>query len=178
MKRISLVALMLAALPFVANAQAPATQAPAAQAAATQAVAVAPVTPVVGTFDRSTIALAYYRSPLWDAILADRRFELKAVKAGNDTARAKELEKYGGESQELAEKQVFGKAPIDNILAVLQPEFKELSGRLKLAGIVDAGSADPKAATVDVTSLLLDWLKASSETRKMAVELHQHSAGK
>jgi hypothetical protein len=31
----------------------------------------------VGTFDRSTIALAYYPSPLWDAILADRRFALK-----------------------------------------------------------------------------------------------------
>ena len=30
------------------------------------------------------------------------------VKAGNDDARAKELEKYGGESQELAEQQVFG----------------------------------------------------------------------
>jgi hypothetical protein len=122
--------------------------------------------------------LAYYRSPLWSAILADRRFELKTVKAANDTARAKELEKYGGESQNLAEQQVWGKAPIDNILAVLQPEFKELSSRMKLSDIVDSGSADPKAATVDVTSLLMDWLKASLETRKMAVELHQHSAGK
>ena len=178
MKRISIAALMLAALPFVANAQAPATQAPATQAPATPPAAVAPATPVVGTFDRSTIALAYYRSPLWEAILADRRFELKTVKAGNNTARAKELEKYGGESQELAEKQVFGKATIDNILAVLQPEFKELSGKMKLSAIVDSASADPKTATVDVTSLLMDWLKASSETRKMAVELHQHSAGK
>ena len=173
MKRISIAALILAALPFVANAQAPATQ-----ATATQAPVVAASKPVVGTFDRSSIVLAYYRSPLWDAILADRRFELKTVKAANDTARAKELEKYGGESQELAEQQVFGKAPIDNILAVMQPEFKELSGRLKLSAVVDSASADPKAATVDVTSLLLDWLKASSETRKMAVELHQHSAGK
>lgn len=168
MKPISLAALILAALPFVANAQAPATQ----------AAAVAASTPVVGTFDRSSIVLAYYRSPLWSAILADRRFELKTVKAANDTARAKELEKYGGESQNLAEQQVWGKAPIDNILAVLQPEFKELSSRMKLSDIVDSGSADPKAATVDVTSLLMDWLKASLETRKMAVELHQHSAGK
>ena len=171
MKPISIAALILVALPFVANAQAPATP-------ATPASPVAAATPVFGTFDRSTIALAYYPSPLWDAILADRRFELKTVKAGNDTARAKELEKYGGESQELAEQQVFGKAPIDNILAVLQPEFKELSGKMKLAGIVDSASADPKSATVDVTSLLLDWLKASSETRKMAVELHQRSVGK
>jgi hypothetical protein len=60
----------------------------------------------------------------------------------------------------------------------LQPEFKELSGKMKLSGIVESASADPNAASVDVTSLLLDWLKASSETRKMAVELHQRSAGK
>jgi len=168
LKPISLAALILAALPFVANAQPPATQ----------AASLAAATPVVGTFDRSSIVLAYYRSPLWAAILANRRFELKTVKAGNDTARAKELEKYGAESQELAEQQVFGKAPIDNILAVLEPEFKELSGRMKLSDIVDLAGADPKAATVDVTSLLMDWMKASSETRKMAVELHQHSAGK
>ena len=100
------------------------------------------------------------------------------MKAANDTARAKQLEKYGGESQDLAMKQMFGDAPIDNILAVLQPEFKELSSRMKLSAIVDASAADPNAVTVDVTSLLMDWLKASSETRKMAEEMHQHPAGK
>jgi hypothetical protein len=49
---------------------------------------------------------------------------------------------------------------------------------MKLSAIVDSYAADPKAATVDVTSLLMDWLKASSETRKMAEEMHQHPAGK
>jgi hypothetical protein len=116
--------------------------------------------------------LASYRSPLWEAIVADRRFELKSVKAANDTARAKELEKYGGESQDLAMEQVMGKAPIDNILAVLQPEFKELTGRLKLSGIGDSSTADPKTPSFDVTPLLMDWLKASSETGKMAAEMH------
>jgi hypothetical protein len=161
--------LIFASLPLAAVAQAPAT--PSTPVAA-QSI------PVVGTFDKPSIVLAYYRSPLWDAILADRRFELKTVKAANDTARAKELEKYGAESQDRAMQQLFGKAPIDNILAVLQPEFKELSSRMKLSTIVDSSAADPKAATVDVTSLLMDWLKASSETRKMVEEMHQHPAGK
>jgi hypothetical protein len=70
--------------------------------------------------------------------------------------------------------QVTGKAPLGNILAVLQPEFKELSSKMKLSSIVDAPGPDPKAGTVDVTSLLMDWLKASAETRKMAIEAHQH----
>lgn len=172
MKRIILAILILAALlalPLAAAAQAP--------AAPTQPV------PVIGTFDRSSIVLAYYRSPIWEAILDDRRFELKTVKAANDTARAKELEKYGAESQDLAMQQLTGKAPIDNILAVLQPEFRELTNKMKLSAIVDSPDTDQKAqgqkaATVDVTSLLMDWLKASSETRKMAAELHQHSSGK
>lgn len=165
MKRVA-IALILAALPVAANAQAPI------------APADSPSIPVVGTFDRSSIVLAYYRSPIWSAILADRRYELKTVKAANDTARAKELEKYGAESQELAMQQLAGKAPIDNILTVLQPEFTELSGKMKLTSIVESPAPGSRAATVDVTSLLMDWLKASSETRKMAVELHQHSSGK
>ena len=170
MRRIGFaVALILASLPFAASAQAPG---PSSTPEAAQSI------PVVGTFDRSSIVIAFYRSPLWAAILADRRFELNAVKAANDTARAKELEKYGAESQDLAMQQLIGKAPVDNILAVLQPEFKELSSRMKLSAIVDSSAADPKVAAVDVTSLLMDWLKASSETRKMAEEAHQHPPGK
>ena len=165
MKPIAL-ALILAALPFAANAQAP------------PAPADSQPTPVIGTFDRASIVLAYYRSPLWNAILADRRYELKTVKAANDTARAKELEKYGAVSQELAMQQLAGKTPIDNILAVLQPEITELSGKMKLASIVESPAPGSMAATVDVTSLLMDWLKATSETRKMAIEMHQHPTGK
>jgi hypothetical protein len=159
MNRIAIAtAVVFAALPFAACAQAPAAlTAPAG---------------VTGTFDRTSIVLAYYRSPLWSAILADRRFELENVKAAKDEARARELEKYGEESQELAMKQLTGKAPLDNIVAVLRPEFKELSSKMKLTGVVESSVADPKDATVDVTSLLMDWLKASAETRKMAADLN------
>ncbi|MGA2219354.1 MAG: hypothetical protein ABSG51_14775 [Terracidiphilus sp.] len=166
MKSITLAAIILSGLPLAAAAQAPIASAPAQ-----------PVS-VIGTYDKASIVLAYYRSPIWAAILDDRRFELKTVKAANDTARAKELEKYGGESQDLAMQQLAGKAPIDNILAVLQPEFKELTGRMKLAAIVESPAPDSKAATVDVTSLLMDWLRASAETRKMATEMHQRPSGK
>jgi hypothetical protein len=164
-KRIA-IAVILAVQPFTASAQTPTAPADSQ-----------PI-PVVGTFDRSSIVLAYYRSPIWSAILADRRFELKTVKAANDTARAKELEEYGEESQELAMRQLAGKAPIDNILAVLQPKFTELSGKMKLSSIVESPAPGSKAATIDVTSLLMDSLKATSETRKMAADLHQHSSGK
>jgi hypothetical protein len=159
---LSTLVLIAASLSLPSTAQSPAT-APAAPASGTA---------VVGVFDRSSIVLAYYRSPLWEAILADRRFELKTVKAANDTGRARELEKYGAESQDLAMQQLVGKAPIDNILAVLQPEFNDLTARLKLSAVADSSTADPKTPSVDVTPLLMDWLKATSETRKMAAEMH------
>ena len=136
-----------------------------------------PTIPVVGTFDRTSIVLAFYRSPQWAAILADRKYELNEVKKSNDPAKVKELEKWGGERQELAMQQVMGKAPIANILEVMQPELKEISARMKLTGIVEAPGQDPKAATVDVTSLLMDWLRASQETRKEATDMHQQLAG-
>jgi hypothetical protein len=49
---------------------------------------------------------------------------------------------------------------------------------MKLASIVESPAPGSMAATVDVTSLLMDWLKATSETRKMAIEMHQHPTGK
>jgi hypothetical protein len=170
MRQISFaVAFILVSLPFAAIAQAPA---PSSTPVAAQNILVA------GTFDKFSIVLAYYRSPVWAAILADRRFELNRVKAANDTTKAKELEKYGGESQDLAMQQLAGKAPIDNILVVLQPEIKELISKMKLSAVVDSSAADSRAATVDVTSLLMDWLRASSETRKMAEEMHQQPASR
>jgi hypothetical protein len=158
------VALAVALQPFAVGAQAPASVA-------------APGVPVVGTFDRTSIVLAFYRSPQWAAILADRKYELSVAKNSNDSAKVKELEKWGGDRQELAMQQVMGKAPIANILEVLQPELKEISGRMKLASIVESPSPDPKAATVDVTSLLMDWLRASQETRKEAGDMHQQHPG-
>jgi hypothetical protein len=128
----------------------------------------------VGTYDRTSIVLAYYRSPLWAAILADRRFELETVKTAHDEPRAKELEKWGQEAQDRAMHQLSGDAAIDNILAVLQPEFREVTGRLSLSGIVDATTVNAGVDSVDVTPQLMDWLRASSETRKMAMDLRLH----
>ncbi len=152
------VALIFAALPFSAVSQAPVAT---------------PAIPVVGTFDRPSIVIAFYHSPQWAAVLADRQYEMTVAKSANDTAKVEELNKWGEARQNLAMQQLAGKAPIANILEVLQPEFKELSARMKLAGIVESPFPDPKAATVDVTSLLMDSLKASQQTRKEAGDLHR-----
>ena len=129
----------------------------------------------VGTFDKTAIVLAYYRSELWAATLSAKRAEHnQAVKAG-DTARAKELEQWGGTSQELAHQQLWGKAPIDNIVEALQPAFVEVKRTAGVDQIVVA-PYDGKAATVDVTNALLDWLKTDETTRKMIVDMQKYNA--
>ncbi len=162
-------ALILASLPLATGAQVP--TAPFTPAAA-QSI------PVVGTFDRASIVLASYRSPQWAAILADKQYERDAAKSANDDARVKELEKWGKVRQDLAMQQIAGKAPIVNILEVLQPEMKRIAREMKLSGIVESPGPGPKAATVDVTSLLMDWLKASQQTRKEAADLQKRPGGK
>jgi hypothetical protein len=41
----------------------------------------------VGTFNKPAIAVAYYRSQLWNATLKEKRDEMAAAKAANDTAK-------------------------------------------------------------------------------------------
>jgi hypothetical protein len=165
MRRISIVAavFIFATQPPVAHAQVPAPSA----------------VPATGTFDRKSIVVAFYRSPLWDAILAEQRYEMKAAKAANDTAKVNALETWGADSQNIAMQQLAGQAPIDNILAVLQPELKELKSRMRLSAIVESTGPGAKSPNADVTTQLLDWLRATPETRRMVADLHEpHPAGK
>jgi hypothetical protein len=123
----------------------------------------------VGTFDKGSLVLAYYRSPRWLNQVKEKRAEQQAARAAGDSARVKELEKWGRESQNLAHRQLSGKAPLDNILEDLKPAFPQLCRNRGVSAIV----ADPPAGTptVDVTSDLMDLLEADARTRSMAEEL-------
>jgi len=121
----------------------------------------------VGTFDRQSIVVAYYRSPQWAATLKEKQAELQAAKQANDQQKVHELEGWGGEVQELASDQLAGTAPIDSIIDALQPAFTEIRKSAKVTNIVPCPCADITALKVDVTPQLLDWLKADANTRKI-----------
>jgi hypothetical protein len=139
---------LLAVMPLTARAQSPSAAGP------------------VGTFDRTSVIVAYYHSPQWAAILADRMYERNAAQTAGDTAKVKDLDQWGQDRQSLALRQLAGKAGIENILAVMQPELRSLSSELKLTAVLEAPA--PGSTAVDVTPQLLDWLHASGETRKVA----------
>ena len=134
---------------------------------ATWAVAQAPAQTVrVGTFHKPSIVVAFYRSPLWAESLKAKMAEMAAAKAANDTKKVQELDAWGNAHQETAHQQLAGEAPITNILEALAPGWPEVAKKARVAMIVaDLPYADSSVEKVDVTEMLLDWLKADERTR-------------
>ena len=128
----------------------------------------------VGTFHKASVAVAYYRSPLWAETLKSQMAAMQAAKRANDTQKVKELEEWGGKRQEIAHRQLTGEAPITNILEALTPAFPEIARQARVAIVVaDLPYADASVQTVDVTDSILDWLKADEATRKIVQELRK-----
>lgn len=128
----------------------------------------------VGTFDKASIVVAFYGSPLWSAELKAKELELQHAKQSNDQKKIDALNQWGGDSQELAHRQLAGVAPIDNILTMLKPLFPAVAARAHVAMIVpELDWTDNTVATVDVTDLLLDQLQATPRTRKIVEDLRK-----
>jgi hypothetical protein len=139
---------MLALIPALAVAQAPAQ------------------TVRVGTFHKASIVVAFYRSPLWAETLKAKMAEIAAAKAANDSKKVQELGAWGNAQQERAHQQLAGEAPITNILEALAPGWPEIAKKARVTMIVaDLPYADSSVEKVDVTEMLLDWLKADERTR-------------
>jgi hypothetical protein len=140
-------------------------------AAVMGALAAAPMMPQtikVGTFHKPSVVVAFYRSPQWASVMQAKIAEQQEAKKANDTKRAEELEAWGQSHQELAHKQLMGEAPITNILEALTPAFPEVARKAQVAVIApDLLYADRMVEQMDVTDLLLDWLKADERTRKI-----------
>jgi hypothetical protein len=127
----------------------------------------------IGTFDRPSIVIAYYRSPQWKAILQEKKELLAKAEKANDSAKIKQLNTWSVQAQDLGHQQLSGQAPIINILTALQPAFHEIEKSDNLSDIVPCPCPDTKGETVDVTPKLLDWLKADANTRRVIQELRR-----
>jgi hypothetical protein len=126
----------------------------------------------VGTFNNRAVALAFYNSDVWAGVMKAKHAERASARQVGNTERVAELEKWGGEQQDLAHKQVFGSAPITNVLEYLSPGFPEIA---RAAGVPlvagDVYYANSSVQRVDVTMQILDWLKSNEKTRAMVKSL-------
>lgn len=129
----------------------------------------------VGTFHKPSIVTAYYRSQMWADTLKSKLAEMQVARNTNDTKKAAELDGWGEAHQELAHRQLAGDAPIANILEALSPGLAEIAQKARVVMVVgELPYADATVETVDVTDLLLDWLKADERTRAIVRDLRSH----
>ena len=152
-----LLALGLATLPAIAPAP------------ETTQEATAP-TVVLGTFDSRVLALAYYRSEAFFAILAaDRKAHEAAQQVGDEEA-ARRIEERMQSLQKHVHAQGFGNAPVDDILALLGEDIPAVAKRTGVDIIVSKWHLvhqDADAETVDVSFLLAERFAPSAETLKI-----------
>lgn len=121
----------------------------------------APATPVptdvrIGTFRRSSLVTAFYRSAFWNAKLADLMGQRNDAATSGDLATIDRIEGQIRAMQELGNKQLAGKEPITNIYEQLAPQWAEIAREANVQLIVDDPLfLAPNTPTVDITPYLL-----------------------
>jgi hypothetical protein len=125
----------------------------------------------VGTFDSRGVALAYGRSARPDCMLAkvaELKNEHARAEEKGDRDRAKELEAKATAMQERIHNQVFGGAPIDEILALIEDDLPGIAEAadvdLIISGVLHSG---PDVELVDVTEQICAPFEPDADTREM-----------
>lgn len=110
----------------------------------------------VGTFQRGSLIMAFYRSAAWSAKLTELMDKRNQAAITGDLATIDQIEGQIRAMQELGNKQLAGKAPIDNIYEQLEPMWAEIAREANVQLIVaDPLYLDPAAPVVDITPYLL-----------------------
>ena len=129
----------------------------------------------VGTFDSRGVALAYGRSDRPDCMMAkanELKKEYEEAKAAGNEERVKELEKIGPAMQEQIHKQVFGSAPIDDVLALIEDDLPDVAAAAGVDLIVSGVlHGSPGVELVDITLEMCAPFGPDEETLKMIKEI-------
>lgn len=113
----------------------------------------------VGTFDRTDVLVAYYRSDIHARWLHELQRRRDAARAAGNAEQAREIEALGGESQEEAHRQLAGEAPLTNVIEHLQPHWPAIAADAQVALIVEKPLyTDDAVQIVDVTEQIVDRL--------------------
>lgn len=147
----------------------------AAGCAAAAAPAEAPAR--IGVYDSRAVALSYLRSRLHAERLDALLMDAEMAKRRDDKARVEALEAQGKARQHLAHMQVFGNAPIPDILKDLEATLAAEAEKHRLALIVrdvDIAWRVDSLDVIDITEALVARFEPSAETRKIIKEMAAH----
>jgi hypothetical protein len=110
----------------------------------------------VGTFHRASLVMAFYRSALWSDKLGALMEQRKKAGQEGDAATIDQVEGQIRAMQALAEKQLAGTEPIDNICEQLKPMWADIAREANVQLIIeDPLFLAPKTPVVDITPYLL-----------------------
>lgn len=120
----------------------------------------------VGTFDRTALLIAYYKSAANESHLASMQKSRDEAKAAGNQELAKKIDEEGGALQELAHKQLVGQAELTNIYEHLKPALRGIGEKANVAVIVEKPwFNDESVELVDITSELVGQLKPAEKSR-------------
>jgi len=131
-----------------------------------------------GIYNSRQVALAYGRSDLFKKAVNQLAEEGQKAVSSGDKARLADLKKEGAAMQDRLHRQVFGSAPIDDVLKAIE---KSIPGILAKAGVEQlvsekqAAQLSPQIEKVDVTALLAAEFHPNEKTQKIMNEMIKHT---
>jgi hypothetical protein len=128
----------------------------------------------VGVYNSRSVALAYYRSEAHGEKIAKLKAGYEKAKAAGDKEGMAKFEKLGPGEQDKAHRQVFGNAPIDDIMEGLKDALPEIREKAGVDKIAREQTSDPAIEIVDITSKLVEHFKPTKETLKIIEEMKKH----
>ena len=129
----------------------------------------------IGTYKSYVLAVAYYRSDVFQQQMDDLSAQAERAKAHGKAELLKQLKAEGQALQQRAHGQLIGRMPIDNILAHMKdalPTIAQASGVEAISGNVDYHS--PDVELVDITEAMVQQLNPSDETLEAIKDLMKH----
>ena len=129
----------------------------------------------IGTYKSYVLAMAYYRSEVFQEQMADLSAQTEQAKADGKAELLKQLKAKSKALQQQVHGQLFGRAPVDNILAHMKdvlPKIAKASGVEAISGKVAYHS--PDVELLDITDALVQQLNPSDETLKAIKSMMKH----
>ncbi len=128
----------------------------------------------LGVFNTRAVALAYGRSDEHDAEVDSKMAEYRRAQEAGDQERMRELERWGEEGQDRIHRQVFGDAPIPDILERMKDDLPGVAEKAGVDAIVgEVLHARAGAEVVDVTEEMAARWRPDEKTREMMRQVRE-----
>jgi hypothetical protein len=109
----------------------------------------------VGTVNRIELLIAYHRSVMREARIGQLIVDRDAARAQGNTELARSIEAEGAALQDLAHRQLAGRAPLTNITQALAAEIRAVAEEAGVDAIYEEGGYRGRGLRVDLTEALV-----------------------